>query len=80
MEMIMKRCVNRQLDKKSLRCFLSFKAPNKENLYAKFQLITRNDNKFQSLLNMINQFSHTIEILSATDTSDFSYTFGRKGN
>jgi hypothetical protein len=28
-------------------------------------------------LNIVNEFSHIIEILSATNASDFSYTAGR---
>jgi wobble nucleotide-excising tRNase len=66
------------LIRRVLEVFLSFKVPNQENLYAKFQSIAGNDNQYQGLLNMANASSHTTEISSITDVSDFSCTAGRQ--
>ncbi|MDR0800889.1 MAG: AAA family ATPase, partial [Endomicrobium sp.] len=68
------------LIRRVLEVFLSFKALNKGSLYAKFQSIAGNDNKYLGLLNMVNAFSHTTEeISSGTDASDFSsYPAGRQ--
>ncbi|GHT07531.1 hypothetical protein AGMMS49532_00440 [Endomicrobiia bacterium] len=66
------------LIRRVLEVFLSFKVPNKRNLYINFQSIAGNDNKYPGLLNMANAFSHTTEISSVTDANDFSYTAGRQ--
>ncbi|MDR0820184.1 MAG: AAA family ATPase [Endomicrobium sp.] len=66
------------LIRRVLEVFLSFKVPNEKKLYVKFQSIAGNDNKYPGLLNMVNAFSHTAEISSITDVSDFSYTAGRQ--
>jgi len=66
------------LIRRVLEVFLSFKKPKGASLFGKFQEMVGNEPKYQYLWTMANSFSHTSEISSITDATDFSYMAGKQ--
>lgn len=71
-----KDVVTGNLIRRVLEVFLNFKDTNKEHLlFNKLQKLAGDNEKYQSLLNLANAFSHTDEV---GERPDFSYVAGKE--